>query len=600
MKLFAPGVTPIALCYVRLSYTRDQSDSNSPERQRANIATVCERNGWTPKWFEDAQGHMSGRTENRPAWQELKGHLHDVDVVAVVANDLSRLHRKIGRMSDLVEECEKLGLQLVQAAPGRHFDTSTPSGKMFANFQAMMDQGYADEVSFRMKDSVRYRRQKGIIVGMVPFGTVRPIIDGKPGYLQRSPYGIWLFPDGSIVEGHEDDNPPVDGGIWRGYLQAAERALRLFAENRYGRRKIAIILNQEGYRHADVRNVGKSPGLFNQEHIRSISLNWPEYGGAVIGKKARARKAKEYTPESITLVPERAIFDLDLLYQVARVTTERTVERRQPDYSTPGNAAAYPLATILYCAHCERIALETGDPSYRTYLTGLHAQTNKQARYRHREIKHLCTAKTASVKAALVEADFARLVTALTVRADVVPIMTAWFRRINQRQVTDETTATKLAEIANLRQQIKNTDKLLMWARIGEQEHIQHVQECERQIARLQAELSDEHEVRQMLEITVQTLTDMDKNWNQATDEERQRFARSLFSELIYDLDARRIVGFKLKPWAEPFLQLRVALTELLPNENSNDPHSEQKYSDLHPAGIEPTTPGSEDLRSIR
>lgn len=32
----------IALCYVRLSWTKDETDANSPERQRANIQLVCD------------------------------------------------------------------------------------------------------------------------------------------------------------------------------------------------------------------------------------------------------------------------------------------------------------------------------------------------------------------------------------------------------------------------------------------------------------------------------------------------------------------------------------------------------------------------------
>ena len=31
----------IALCYVRQSFTRDEDDKDSPERQRANIERVC-------------------------------------------------------------------------------------------------------------------------------------------------------------------------------------------------------------------------------------------------------------------------------------------------------------------------------------------------------------------------------------------------------------------------------------------------------------------------------------------------------------------------------------------------------------------------------
>ncbi len=95
----------IALCYIRQSFTRtgEPDDLNSPERQRANILIVCDKNGWTPEWYEDVGGHKSGRNEkNRPQWLALKSRLSDADVVALVANDLSRLHRKGWRVGDLV------------------------------------------------------------------------------------------------------------------------------------------------------------------------------------------------------------------------------------------------------------------------------------------------------------------------------------------------------------------------------------------------------------------------------------------------------------------------------------------------------------------
>ncbi len=59
----------IALCYVRLSWTKDESDANSPERQRANIQLVCQAQGWIPEWYQDTDGHKSGTKEtNRPDW----------------------------------------------------------------------------------------------------------------------------------------------------------------------------------------------------------------------------------------------------------------------------------------------------------------------------------------------------------------------------------------------------------------------------------------------------------------------------------------------------------------------------------------------------
>src|SRR5205809_863176 len=109
----------VALCYVRLSYTRDGDDTNSPERQRANIQALCERNGWIPEWYEDTKGHKSGRYEkNRPQWLALKARLSDPDVVGLVANDLARLHRKGWRVGDLIDHLSKYDVNLALAAPG--------------------------------------------------------------------------------------------------------------------------------------------------------------------------------------------------------------------------------------------------------------------------------------------------------------------------------------------------------------------------------------------------------------------------------------------------------------------------------------------------
>ena len=99
----------IALCYVRLSQSKDGEDAVSPERQRANILAKCRMNAATlPEWYEDVDGHKSGRdVKNRPGWQALNKRLTDPDVVALIGNDLARFHRKGWRVGDLVEFVER-------------------------------------------------------------------------------------------------------------------------------------------------------------------------------------------------------------------------------------------------------------------------------------------------------------------------------------------------------------------------------------------------------------------------------------------------------------------------------------------------------------
>ena len=57
--------------------------------------------------------------------------------------------------------------------------------------------------------------------------------------------------------------------------------------------------------------------------------------------------------------------------------------------------------------------------------------------------------------------------------------------------------------------------------------------------------------VNQMLEL-----------WDTSADEDRQQMAHMLFEYVVYDLDARQIVDFRLKGWADRYLVLRTDLYE--------------------------------------
>src|SRR5690606_9355832 len=186
-------------------------------------------------------------------WLRLKTHLDDPGVVAVVANDLARLHRKAWRVGRLVDEIlEPSGIRLVLAAPGRELDTATPMGRMLLMMIAMQDESYANDISQRTKDNIRFRKRQGKTIGMPPFGTVR----GDDGYLKPSPYGAWLLPDGRFVSGSTElHTPPVEGATWRGYFDCAQRMLELYALDRVGRERIAYQMNAEGWAFRDWKNL---------------------------------------------------------------------------------------------------------------------------------------------------------------------------------------------------------------------------------------------------------------------------------------------------------------------------------------------------------
>lgn len=572
-----PVSRTVALCYVRLSLSRDESDLNSPERQRANVQAECDRRGWKPEWYEDVEGHKSGtKEENRPGWLALKTRLGDPDVVAVVANDLSRLHRKGWRVGSLLDFLEQHQVGLVLAAPGRNLDLSGPTGKISTMIMALMDEYYATDTSQKQKDSVRYRRDKGVIVGRIPFGTVRD----EKGYLVGSPDGVWLLPDGTYLCGQAGQPAPHEQALWRGYLEAVCRCFVIFSENRHGRRKIAEMLNVEGYRF---RNAEGQPALFNPDDIRRITANWIEYGGGFVIGKARIRRPKEVNPQNVTLDPERAVVDVDLCSLVGHILQRRSRDRkRTPDYAVRLDSTVFPLSKIVYCAHCERVAQETGNPSERSLLTGKTGNQRMSRRYRHHTDRR-CAVKHKSIKAEILEKDFLRLLESLTVNPDALPFLARALDHFNGQDRLEDHVQSIQAEIAHWRQRIRNVDLLFSKARMSEADWRGNIENAEHQIARLQAQVVEFHEAEIAFQLTTEMVANLVHNWNEANHEMRRTLAGSLFDYLVYDLDMQQIVDFKLKPWAELLMQLQITLVD--DKKVPSDPEGNRGYSDV-PGGV--------------
>ncbi|MCC7209123.1 MAG: zinc ribbon domain-containing protein [Anaerolineae bacterium] len=318
------------------------------------------------------------------------------------------------------------------------------------------------------------------------------------------------MPDGSIQEGHKDESP-AEGATFRGYIEVVERMYRLCAKGNCGRRKIAEVLHSEGYWFRDRHG---NPCRFSEADVRVIIDNWPEYGGVVLGGKARDRDISQIRPDTILLNPERAIIDTELCYLVGKVRMERQRWRKQ---SKPGpvpiKSYVYPLSGFVYCAHCYKM----GD---RTPLSGYEAY-RRLPRYRHADKRHPCDARNKSVKAEIVEAEFARLVSALAVKPDAAPELARMFSEATQAVSNKEKRAEVMAEITLCRQRIENAEKLFLMARLDEDTLKRHIDNNERQIARLQAEMNEESHIRQVIELAVNTLADAEANWDRASNEDR-------------------------------------------------------------------------------
>lgn len=474
----------IALCYVRQSYTRDASDMNSPERQRANIQAACDRNGWIPEWYEDAEGHKSGRTvKNRPGWLALKKRLGDPDVVAVVANDLARLHRKTWRVGHLLDLLDEHGVHLVLAAPGREIDTSTPMGRMMVNFMAMQDEAYAADIAQRAKDSIAYRKRLGKTVGMPPFGTVR----NAQGYLEPSPYGAWLLPDGRYMAGEVEQDPPEPGALWRGYHDCARRILELYAEDSLGIERIAYQVTDEGWVFRDRKS---RPRAINRDDIRRVVSNWWQYAGlSPVGRAKDMNASLLDNPTGVLYETGRSVFPYALIEKVADVQARRSVTTRP--FGSVRAAHPYPLARLLFCAQCERNARKQNNPRLRTRLSGVN-QYGK-LRYRHAEgVK--CGCRNRSVYKHVIENDFKRLISLLAIKEDKLPLLLELAAQTGTHSpsaVADDFERQKQAAIAKLRRKVEAARFVFEDGDISREEYLKRRAALEREIAQWEARTTD-------------------------------------------------------------------------------------------------------------
>jgi DNA invertase Pin-like site-specific DNA recombinase len=573
MKRNKPNVErKTALCYIRQSFTRagEPDDLNSPERQRANIQAVCDRNSWSPEWYEDVGGHKSGRSEkNRPGWLALKTRLGDPDIAALVANDLSRLHRKGWRVGDLIEFLNEHTVDLVLAAPGRDVDTTTMKGRMFLQFGAIIDEFYAEDISQRAKDSVLYRKSLGKSIGIPPFGAIR----GEDGFLKPSSEGAWLLPNGIFVAGRPDSQPE-QGALWRGYYEAARYALTLYATGLHGFETIAYTLNDEGWPFRD-RN--GNPRTLWRDDIRRIVSNWPEYGGIVTDKRSKDRPAyEELDVNAILFREDRAIFPIELLRGVAQMRYQRS-HRPVQDHGVNQNTYFYPLSGITYCAHCEGVAEAHGNSRLRSRLGGIGGRraATEIPRYRHKPGTR-CGCRNRSVPCETYESDFTRLIHLLTVKPEAISIMTELAIQADRGRLREDVDieAQKEEAIALCNRRIDAAVHLYKDGEIDRVEYLNIRESNEREIAHWQVRTTETQRMAVELAMCIEAVDKLSRLWDISDPEDRRGLAHSLFEYIIYDLDAQRITDFRLKPWADRFLTTRADLIA------SNDEEEQEEKGD--------------------
>lgn len=121
--------------YVRVSSKTQDHRSQLPDLER-----WAESQDEPIKWYKDK---ASGKTMNRPGWNELESNIRSGKVSQVVVWRLDRLGRTASGLTSLFDELQIRKVNLVSIKDG--LDLSTAAGRLMANVLASVAQ-YDNEV----------------------------------------------------------------------------------------------------------------------------------------------------------------------------------------------------------------------------------------------------------------------------------------------------------------------------------------------------------------------------------------------------------------------------------------------------------------------
>jgi hypothetical protein len=130
----------------------------------------------------------------------------------------------------------------------------------------------------------------------------------------------------------------------------------------------------------------------------------------------------------------------------------------------------------------------------------------------------------------------------------------------NLAEDEEEFERQKEKTIALCNRRIEAARHLYLDGEIDREDYLIRKETNEREIAHRQMRTTETQEIALELAVCLDAIDKMARLWDMADDEDRKGMAQNLFEEVVVNLDTRRIESFKLKPWADRFLVLRMEL----------------------------------------
>ena len=159
--------------------------------------------------------------------------------------------------------------------------------------------------------------------------------------------------------------------------------------------------------------------------------------------------------------------------------------------------------------------------------------------------------------------------------------------------------AVLVVDFTSRHRRIEAAQHLYLDGEISREDYLVRKEQNEREISHWQTRTTETQKIALELGMCLDIVNKLARLWDIADDEDRKGMAQDIFEEVVVNLDTRRIESFKLKPWIERFLVVRMEMyrddyPELAEEieaelaENETPPADEGQGNHMPHRGLEP------------
>jgi len=157
-----------AIGYVRVSTQEQAREGISLEAQEKRITNYCNYKGYELVEVVKDEGISGGKNREREGFVNILNRIEQNGCDAIVLYSLERISRDMLTLLCLERLLNEYDVEL-HTVEGE-IDTSTPDGYMSFAMRAFLGEMERRQVKYRTKKAMEYKKEKGEVVGSIPYG----------------------------------------------------------------------------------------------------------------------------------------------------------------------------------------------------------------------------------------------------------------------------------------------------------------------------------------------------------------------------------------------------------------------------------------------